>query len=97
MQIVTEFQELLGELIKRHRAQRMDQRELAARIGCSQRTLTRIEQGHPVNSETLFTALAVLGQLDAFIALADQKVRASGHLPERKRSQRRDQGIDNDF
>lgn len=97
MQAVAELHELLGELVKRHRAKRMDQRDLAARIGCSQRTLTRIEQGHPVNSETLFTALAVLGQLDAFIELADKKVRGAGHLPERKRSQLSDRGLDNDF
>ena len=96
MQAVAELHELLGELVKRHRAQRMGQRELAARIGCSQRTLTRIEQGHPVNSETLFTALAVLGQLDAFIELADEKVRGVWHLPGRKR-QRKNDILDNDF
>ncbi|MGQ4277598.1 helix-turn-helix domain-containing protein [Pseudidiomarina sp. E22-M8] len=96
MKAVDELHQLLGELIKRHRAQRMDQRELAMRIGCSQRTLTRIEQGQPVNSETIFTALAVLGQLHDFVKLADEKVRAAGHLPERKSSVGK-QGLDNDF
>ncbi|KFZ29444.1 hypothetical protein IDAT_03595 [Pseudidiomarina atlantica] len=96
MQVVNEFHQVVGELIKRHRAQRMDQRELAARIGCSQRTLTRIEQGQPVNSETLFTALAVLGQLDAFMQVADEKLRAASHLPERKR-QTADSELDDDF
>lgn len=96
MESVNELSVLLGELVKRHRAQRMDQREFATRVGCSQKTLSRVEQGVPVKTETLFTALALVGQLDDFIELADKKVRAAAHLPERKRGVS-DTGLDNDF
>ncbi|PTB85376.1 XRE family transcriptional regulator [Pseudidiomarina aestuarii] len=98
MQAVDEFHELLGELIKRHRAQRMDQQEFALRVGCSPKTVSRMEQGVPVNSETLFTALALLGQLDAFLALADSQLKMVSDLPQRKRDgSTAPQGLDNDF
>ena len=96
MQAVDDFHAILGELVKRQRALTMPQRDFALRVGCSQRTLTRLEQGQPVNSETLFNALAVLGLLDDFIALADNKLRAAKHLPERKR-QPDSETFDNDF
>lgn len=96
MNQANELSVLLGELIKRHRAQRMDQQDFATRVGCSIKTLSRLEQGVPVKTETLFTALALVGQLDDFIELADQKVRAAAHLPERKRGAG-DKGLDNDF
>lgn len=95
MESVNELNVLLGELVKRHRAKQMDQREFATRIGCSQKTLSRIEQGVPVNAETLFTALALVGQLEDFVALADAKVRATSHLPARKRGASAE--LDNDF
>ncbi|MCC5879779.1 MAG: helix-turn-helix domain-containing protein, partial [Idiomarina sp.] len=62
MESVNELSMLLGELVKRHRAQTMDQRTFAKRVGCSQKTLSRLEQGVPVNTETLFIALALVGQ-----------------------------------
>ena len=100
MQAVDDFHAILGELVKRQRALTMPQRDFALRVGCSQRTLTRIEQGQPVNSETLFNALAVLGLLDDFTVLAENKLRAVKHLPERKRqtdSENFNESFDNDF
>lgn len=96
MQSVSELHELLGELVKRNRATSMDQNDFAKRVGCSPRTLSRLEQGIPVSSETLFTALALTGQLDGFIELANTKLRIAARLPERKRGHG-SQVIDNDF
>ena len=96
MQAVDDLHAILGELVKRQRALTMQQRDFALRVGCSQRTLTRLEQGQPVNSETLFNALAVLGLLDDFTAIAENKLRAVKHLPERKRGRHGD-CFDNDF
>ncbi|WP_417664465.1 helix-turn-helix domain-containing protein [Pseudidiomarina donghaiensis] len=100
MQAVDDLHAILGELVKRQRALTMQQRDFALRVGCSQRTLTRLEQGQPVNSETLFNALAVLGLLDDFTALAENKLRAVKHLPERKRqsdSESFNESFNNDF
>ncbi|RUO19641.1 XRE family transcriptional regulator [Aliidiomarina iranensis] len=83
---VSECLQVLGALIKRTRAKRMDQEEFALRVGCSSKTVSRMELGQPVNSETLLQALELLGLIDDFIITAEQQLKLAATNPSRHRA-----------
>lgn len=94
---------LIGRLIQLERkARRMPAEDLAARLGVSRPTLTRLEAGDPkVELGLAFEACALLGiplfEEDApgLTARLDETAQRLALLPKRARAQR--QRIDNDF
>lgn len=87
---------LLGKLIKRERALRMDQHEFATRLGCGVATVSRMERGLAVNAGTLFAALELLDILDPLIVATDNLLVERLDAPQRKRSRMEDKYA-NDF
>ncbi len=62
---------LLGNLVKQARAASMDQEELALRTGISKNTVSRLERGKGINSDTLLTILKLL---ELMFLLTDSKI-----------------------
>ncbi|WP_113908200.1 helix-turn-helix domain-containing protein [Aliidiomarina celeris] len=77
---------LIGELIKRNRTLHYDQADFARRVGCSVKTISRMEQGQPVNAETLFQALDLLNLIDDFTLLTEQQLKRVSGNPKRHRT-----------
>jgi len=93
-----ELLQVLGEVIKRTRASRMDQAELALRVGCSSKTISRMELGLPVNSETLLQALDILDLIDDFMITAEHQLKIAARNPSRHRAgTAEDKDFSNDF
>lgn len=90
------FLKTVGELIKRQRSLTMDQQDFAKRLGCGVNTVYRMENGHSVNSLTLFTALELLGLLEHFIPVLDDQYARVANAPQRKR-RKTSEDFSNDF
>lgn len=91
-----EFLTTLGSIVKRARSKTMDQADFAQRVGCGVATLSRLENGQPVNAETLFTALELLGLLDDYIAVGDEQNARLANAPLRKK-RKPESDLPNDF
>jgi len=73
---------LLGNLVKQARAASMDQEELALRTN----TISRLERGKGINSDTLFTVLDQLEVLDPLIETIEKEYELVSNNPLRKSS-----------
>lgn len=88
--------ELLGNLIKQTRASAMDQEELALRTGTSKNTISRLERGKGINSDTLLTVLNQLELLDPLLEVLEQEYELVSRNPLRKGSKLAEE-LPNDF
>lgn len=86
----------LGKLVSSIRSRSMGQSELALRTGVGRNTISSIENGRPVNAETLFKVLEQLDLIDDLQHLVDQMVQEQGSALSRK-SRKVVQELDNDF
>nr|WP_283622674.1 helix-turn-helix transcriptional regulator [Alteromonas macleodii] len=77
---------LLGNLVKQARAASMDQEELALRTGTSKNTVSRLERGKGINSDTLLTILNQLEVLDPLIETIEKEYELVSNNPLRKSS-----------
>ncbi|MAC10036.1 MAG: hypothetical protein CL594_04665 [Alteromonas sp.] len=77
---------LLGNLVKQARAASMDQEELALRTGISKNTVSRLERGKGINSDTLLTILNQLEVLDPLIETIEKEYELVSDNPLRKSS-----------
>ena len=77
---------LLGNLVKQARAASMDQEELALRTGTSKNTISRLERGKGINSDTLLTILNQLEVLDPLIETIEKEYELVSNNPLRKSS-----------
>ena len=77
---------LLGNLVKQARAASMDQEELALRTGISKNTVSRLERGKGINSDTLLTILNQLEVLDPLIETIEKEYELVSNNPLRKSS-----------
>jgi transcriptional regulator with XRE-family HTH domain len=77
---------LLGNLVKQTRAASMDQDELALRTGTSKNTISRLERGRGINSDTLLTILNQLDVLDPLIQTIEKEYELVSNNPLRKGS-----------
>ena len=77
---------LLGNLVKQARAASMDQEELALRTGISKNTVSRLERGKGINSDTLLTILNQLEVLDPLIESIEKEYELVSNNPLRKSS-----------
>ncbi len=87
---------LLGNLVKQARATSMDQEELALRTGISKNTVSRLERGKGINSDTLLTILNQLEVLDPLIETIEKEYELVSNNPLRK-SSLVDKELPNDF
>ena len=87
---------LLGNLVKQARAASMDQEELALRTGISKNTVSRLERGKGINSDTLLTILNQLEVLDPLIETIEKEYELVSNNPLRK-SSLVDKELPNDF
>lgn len=78
------FAQSLGKLVKHHRAQVMDQAELALRTGLSRNTISAIENGKPTTTEALFAVLAQLNLLHYFSNVVDTQLALADNRQQRK-------------
>ncbi len=76
---------LLGNLVKQARKQArtasMDQDELALRTGTSKNTVSRLERGKGINSDTLLTILNQLEVLDPLIETIEKEYELVSNNP----------------
>ena len=77
---------LLCNLVKQARAASMDQEELALRTGISKNTVSRLERGKGINSDTLLTILNQLEVLDPLIETIEKEYELVSDNPLRKSS-----------
>ena len=77
---------LLGNLVKQARTASMDQEELALRTGTSKNTISRLERGTGINSDTLLTILNQLEVLDPLIETIEKEYELVSNNPLRKSS-----------
>ena len=77
---------LLGNLVKQARAASMDQEELALRTDTSKNTISRLERGKGINSDTLLTILNQLEVLDPLIETIEKEYELVSNNPLRKSS-----------
>ena len=77
---------LLGNLVKQTRAASMDQEELALRTGTSKNTVSRLERGKGINSDTLLSILNQLEVLDPLIETIEKEYELVSNNPSRKSS-----------
>ena len=87
---------LLGNLVKQARAASMDQEELALRTGISKNTVSRLERGKGINSDTLLTILNQLEVLDPLIETIEKEYELVSNNPLR-RSSLVEKELPNDF
>ena len=87
---------LLGNLVKQARAASMDQEELALRTGISKNTVSRLERGKGINSDTLLTILNQLEVLDPLIETIEKEYELVSDNPLR-RSSLVEKELPNDF
>jgi transcriptional regulator with XRE-family HTH domain len=86
----------LGKLVKAKRSQTMDQQELGARVGVGRNTISSIENGRAVSSESLFSVLAHLGLLEDIQYSVDQTLKHFEGALKRK-ARKLPEELDNDF
>ncbi len=86
----------LGQLVRSTRSLQMDQKELGLRVGIGRNTVSAIENGKSVNSESLALVLAHLNIADDIQELIDTKLKESERNLVRK-SRLPHQELDNDF
>ena len=86
----------IGHLIKLTRAANMDQIELALRSGVSKNTISRMENGNSVNSESLFAVLERLDLLDPIIEAVEEQHSLVKKNPQRNRG-KVEKELSNDF
>lgn len=86
----------LGELVRAHRADTMDQTELGLRVGLSRSTISAIEKGVGVNSTSLVKVLDHLGLLDTLQQAADERLYRLDKTKSRK-SRTLKEALPNDF
>ncbi|MEA3379335.1 MAG: helix-turn-helix transcriptional regulator [Pseudomonadota bacterium] len=77
---------LIGNLVKQARAASMVQEELALRTGTSKNTVSRLERGKGINSDTLLTILNQLEVLDPLIETIEKEYELVSNNPSRKSS-----------
>lgn len=87
---------LIGNLVKKTRASSMDQEELALRAGTSKNTLSRLERGKGINTDTLLAILHQLEILDPLIETIEKEYQLIANNPLRKRVHL-DKELPNDF
>lgn len=78
------FLKQLGKLVKYTRSEIMSQDELAARIGVGRKTISAIERGVGVNSETLVQVLSFLQLLPHLAEPIEQRLDLVDDGPVRK-------------
>jgi transcriptional regulator with XRE-family HTH domain len=83
-------------LIKLTRAANMDQIELALRSGVSKNTISRMENGNSVNSESLFAVLERLDLLDPIIEAVEEQYSLVKKNPQRNKG-KVEKELSNDF
>ena len=66
-------QEIGKNIVQLRKKHGLSQRELAERAGITHSAISSIENGKPVNSETLFKVLEHFGLLDDLHALIEQQ------------------------
>ena len=86
----------LGELVRAHRANSMDQTTLGLRVGLSRSTISAIEKGVGVNSASLVKVLDHLGLLDPLQQAADERLYRLEKTKSRK-SRKLKEALPNDF
>jgi transcriptional regulator with XRE-family HTH domain len=74
----------------------MDQQELALRIGTSKNTISRLERGQGIHSDTLLAILNQLELLDPLIAVIENEYELVSRNPLRK-GNKPVQELPNDF
>lgn len=89
----------IGKWIQTSRSEVMDQQELATRVGLGRNTISAIENGKTVSSESLFQVLDQLDLIDDLQELIDNKLDRIGHKRSRKSraEQPKSQVLNNDF
>jgi len=75
---------LLGNLVKQARTATMDQQELALRAGTSKNTISRLERGQGINSDTLLSVLEQLELLEPLLATIEEQYDLVSKNPLRK-------------
>lgn len=96
MQRVEQTKQLIGQLVKQARASTMDQEELALRAGTSKNTISRLERGQGVNSDTLFSVLHQLDLLEPLLVIVEEQYELVSDNPLRKGNNVK-QELPNDF
>ena len=86
----------MGQLVVSTRSATMDQTELGQRVGVGRNTISSIENGKPVNAETLFNVLEHLGVIEDLQFTVEQKLDAQNNWLSRK-SRKEYRELDNDF
>ncbi|WDE12344.1 helix-turn-helix domain-containing protein [Thalassomonas haliotis] len=86
MKRIEQTKKLLGNLIKKTRATTMDQEELALRSGTSTNTISRLERGKGVNTDTLLSVLNQLDLLDPILTVIEEQYELVDKNPLRKTS-----------
>lgn len=96
MERIEQTKIILGQLIKQARTRSMDQEELALRAGTSKNTISRLERGNGVNSDTLLSVLYQLDLLDPLHATIEEQYALVSDNPLRKGSKTATE-LPNDF
>ncbi len=86
----------IGKLVVSMRATTMDQTELGQRVGVGRNTISSIENGKPVNAETIFNVLEHFGVIDDVQLVIEQKLEEQQSTLSRK-SRKDELELDNDF
>lgn len=86
----------IGNLVIASRTTTMDQTELGQRVGVARSTISAIENGKAVNTETLCRVLEHLDLIDDFQSLVDEKLQQQNHTLVRK-ARKQPEELDNDF
>lgn len=86
----------IGKLVVSARSTTMDQTELGQRVGVGRSTISSLENGKPVNAETLFNVLEHFGFIDDLQIAIEQKLDEQSNTLSRK-SRKEQQVLDNDF
>jgi len=91
-----EFLKSIGALIRAKRVDRMDQQALALRVGISRTTISSMERGVGVNSNSLFKVLHHLDLLNDLQQLVDGQLDQMDNSLSRK-SRKVKEVLSNDF
>jgi DNA-binding XRE family transcriptional regulator len=96
MQRSQDLLDSLGKLIQSKRSISMDQQELAARVGLGRNTISSMENGKAVSSESLFKVLDHLDLLSDIQAVVDNNLSGMSNTRNRK-SRKQIEILNNDF
>ena len=91
-----ELAQLMGLLVQKNRADRMDQTELGLRMGVGRGTISKLESGQGIKTSTLFDALEKLDCIEPIIAVVSDLLEDVQTNPQRKRRKTRPE-LSNDF